>query len=199
MSSFKNGDVVSTVRGDAVIVDIRLIERGRRAGQWEFQLAMLDSKSKAFGLTCSAVHLRACSRKYTKAQLDQARARRSAGMNVNAQIKYAQADQRAAVLNKLPELQVGDEVLYRYTNATKWETVGNVNPTTGKIAIMRPEEVIRRARIAAEEMASFAVRLDILGMDSSVVGRSVVRTLRWLPPQGVAAVKRNGVEIFTAK
>lgn len=151
--SYKVGDVVSVgTRGqDCVIASTRRIMRGRYAGTIEYTLAPFVRHGKTYGYGCRDDSMfYEPAKKYSEKEIQEAleahngtrgdiedrkqeskeRGRKALGDWDSQRSNYWEGPSGT-------KIGVGDEVLVRYTNGPRWETVGKVNFSTGKVGINR--------------------------------------------------------------
>lgn len=142
MTTYKSGTVVGILdrRGeqlDAVIADTRIISRGRRAGQCQYELAPLTGRQgKAYGYKVTGqTFFKEPSREYSEQEIEGAL---KAYRGTSERVQETKQEKRRVSWERLKALRVqpGDEVLVRYKDAPpKWETVVKTNATSGRIAI----------------------------------------------------------------
>jgi len=127
-------------RGHAVISGFRRITKGRAAGKVEYQLAPWDEGQfgpKAYG--CRIIGEQSFGAPRIEATAEQAQDRmegRYTAARQVAELKEARAEAgREAIGGK--QLESGNRVWVNWSDGRRIETIVEINPTTGKVAIER--------------------------------------------------------------
>jgi len=192
--SYHRGKVVGVrggrLNGDYVISGTRRIQRGRRAGQVEYQLAPLDTSGRYIGArVIGDRYFGAPSKTYTREQVDRALDVRDDRYAEKAATKRAHQFERQDLLTDMG-VQVGDTVRIRGRGCPNWDAdVVQLNYRTGKIGIRRSEGAIA----AAEQRAYAREQMRELGLD---VGRGRVQKVRWITTHAIIKVVREGETVW---
>jgi hypothetical protein len=129
------------------------------------------------------------SRMYSQDEITQAMDHKSEGLDKTDAIKRRRTVKRQEQSDEL-DLCPGDEVTIRGLRGPNWTaTVAKINPSTGKVGIARDAEVIADANQRKAERDRLAAAFGPLKTIR-------VSKVRWIAPQVIIKVVRNGTEIW---
>ena len=171
---------------DCVVVETRRVSRGRQAGKVEYKLAPLAPVDKAYAFNAIGDQFFGPpSRSYPAKDIQAAVARCQETREKVFEAKEERKERGREAIGDVDwkktrvegkasgtKIAVGDEVLVRYTDRTRWERVVEVNLKTGKVGIARNKDDSSDA-LMSDLAAIFGTR------------RTVSRDVRWIHPDHV--------------
>lgn len=187
--NYRREDVVGVVtkKGpvDCAVVNVRYISRGRAVGQAEYKLAPLSGKQgTAFGFTAiGEKYLRVASQSWTPEQIRDAI---SAYEGTKTEVQGRREECREERQNKLSQIspRVGDDVLLKYRDGSRWKRVEAINEMTGKVGIAAAGyERKLSAAMNARRIAS------MVGDEGTHIREP--RKYRWIDPKHIVDVRRS--------
>lgn len=204
MPQYKVGDVtgVKTRSGiqDVVIKSIRQVSKGRNAGKFEYELAPIqpDQNGKTYGFRAVGEQFFVpATKKYSSKKTSAATAAHSAAKD---RVETGKAELDRTRYNTVDQMdpKPGDVITVRGRQYGNWQAaVAAVNWRTGKLGIMRDPEVIRKLqqRQANVDYINWLVR----SQGGEGVNRRRVQKMRWIAPEAVIKLERQGQVIWTEK